>query len=361
VLSGHTGNDTLHAGPGADKAYGNDDDDIITGHTGNDILSGGNGTDTVHGGDGDDRLYGYGGNDKLYGEAGNDWADGGEGDDTCKAETELNCLQLAPPEWVDGDEIIEESVSRFDFRISWPAFTDPTDELILTITADGVTQTEYIDITRYSDWEVNSFQGFALEEGKIYSLTLSASNSAGTSRALKRKIGIPKLVVTTTADVDKAFAVAPAPADAKELAEKAPSSRHAKAQLRGACSTIAITAIIAWEIPLIDDPDGAVYDISNYVCFDGTNFNTNDNVGNHCEPANPFSDVVLDIEVREPTLTKGNPKAFSNWRCDVETVGIWKLRLDGFATIDLEIFWGFAPSLGHDWILYRPKVKPVQG
>lgn len=98
-LIGSDGNDTIHAGggadilrggPGADLLFGDDGDDELLGGGGNDVLHGGPGENQLTGDEGDDRLVGGpamdimnggSGHDLLRGGGGGDWLAGGDGED----------------------------------------------------------------------------------------------------------------------------------------------------------------------------------------------------------------------------------------------------------------------------------------
>jgi len=65
---------------GADRFFGDDNNNTFAGGNGNDTLSGRNGDDQVFGEAGNDRLFGGSGADVLNGGSGNDFLDGGGGD-----------------------------------------------------------------------------------------------------------------------------------------------------------------------------------------------------------------------------------------------------------------------------------------
>ncbi|MFN9416920.1 MAG: Ig-like domain-containing protein [Pirellula sp.] len=67
-----TGNDTIDAGAGNDRIFGQGGDDKINAGSGDDVIDGGTGNDSINAGEG---------NDSLVGGAGNDVIDGGEGFD----------------------------------------------------------------------------------------------------------------------------------------------------------------------------------------------------------------------------------------------------------------------------------------
>lgn len=103
MLDGGQDIDGLFGGPGNDRIYGGDGDDYNTtigagstafgagfyverqaglyGEAGDDLLDGGAGNDYLDGGIGNDELYGGRGDDKAYGEAGDDDLYGGAGND----------------------------------------------------------------------------------------------------------------------------------------------------------------------------------------------------------------------------------------------------------------------------------------
>lgn len=81
LLIGTTRSETLTAGAGHDRVYGNRGHDRLNGLAGHDLLSGETGKDRLSGGAGDDRLFGNGGADRLNGGAGQDVLTGGSGAD----------------------------------------------------------------------------------------------------------------------------------------------------------------------------------------------------------------------------------------------------------------------------------------
>jgi Ca2+-binding RTX toxin-like protein len=92
LITGGSGNDTLHFGSGTaavtvDAGSGNDLISVTTGtanlkgRDGNDTLTGGSGNDTLDGGIGDDLLVGGSGNDSITLSYGLDVISGGDGDD----------------------------------------------------------------------------------------------------------------------------------------------------------------------------------------------------------------------------------------------------------------------------------------
>ena len=81
-----TYNDTVVAGDGDDKVYGQWGNDTISGGQGQDQLYGEEGNDTIGGGTGDDKIYGGDGNDILDGDENNDTIDGGAGNDTVRGD-----------------------------------------------------------------------------------------------------------------------------------------------------------------------------------------------------------------------------------------------------------------------------------
>ena len=72
IILGTKSNNTINAGAGDDKVYGNYGADTLKGGAGDDTLYGNAGNDTLLGGAGDDTLYGNIGADTLKGGSGND-------------------------------------------------------------------------------------------------------------------------------------------------------------------------------------------------------------------------------------------------------------------------------------------------
>ena len=82
IVRGGAGFDTIRAGGGADRLFGEDGNDSVEGGTGSDMLDGGEGADALDGGAGNDTLIGGLGADNIAGGEGDDSLDGGEGADT---------------------------------------------------------------------------------------------------------------------------------------------------------------------------------------------------------------------------------------------------------------------------------------
>ena len=72
---------------GADRLFGNDQDDLLLGGRGNDLLGGGFGDDVLYGGGGNDILRGNFDDDTLFGGTGQDILTGGDGRDSFFFET----------------------------------------------------------------------------------------------------------------------------------------------------------------------------------------------------------------------------------------------------------------------------------
>jgi serralysin len=82
TLWGGEGDDVLDGGDGADRLIGETGDDRLSGGAGADELFGGEGADILSGGEGGDLLDGEAGDDLLSGDDGNDAMTGGDGADT---------------------------------------------------------------------------------------------------------------------------------------------------------------------------------------------------------------------------------------------------------------------------------------
>ena len=84
--------DTVLAGSGDDRVFGQAAGDILNGESGRDEVRGGPGDDSVRGGSGNDRLFGDDGDDTLRGETGADTLAGGDGDDALRGDASADTL-----------------------------------------------------------------------------------------------------------------------------------------------------------------------------------------------------------------------------------------------------------------------------
>jgi Ca2+-binding RTX toxin-like protein len=120
-LYGEDGSDTLHGGGGNDlldagydaagmvnQLYGDAGNDTLNGGNGNDLLDGGADNDTLNGGNGDDTLLGGAGDDTLNGSAGLDLLIGGTGADTFIVSADsrsITSTTITDFNQIDGDRI----------------------------------------------------------------------------------------------------------------------------------------------------------------------------------------------------------------------------------------------------------------
>lgn len=108
VLTGGDDADSLYAGVGNDKIYGdrtpptgNTDPNWTGSADGNDVIRAGGGKDTVYGGGGNDYIFGEDGEDSLFGGTGTDYLSGGADNDTLTGGGDADRL-----EGNDGDDKI---------------------------------------------------------------------------------------------------------------------------------------------------------------------------------------------------------------------------------------------------------------
>jgi serralysin len=152
VITGTSGNDTLHGTNGDDIIYGYVGNDTIYGHAGNDALNGGADSDILIGGDGDDLLQGgdseagiHAGNDRLDGGAGADTLSGGAGEDTLTGgagadtfrDTAAGLKGDTITDFSVGDRIIISDATNFTLQIYGNALYFDGGYIILGSLPDG--------------------------------------------------------------------------------------------------------------------------------------------------------------------------------------------------------------------------------
>ena len=110
-----SGNDTIYGGDGADNIWGRHGDDVLHGEDGNDIMRGNEGNDTLFGGAGNDKLYGHDGDDILWGGLDHDDLWGGAGADTFAFANTLTFDEIHDFSLSEGDKLdISTIVTGFD-------------------------------------------------------------------------------------------------------------------------------------------------------------------------------------------------------------------------------------------------------
>lgn len=111
TIAGHTLNDWLTGGAGADVLKGMDGDDMLHGEGSYDWLSGGNGNDALYGGVWNDTLNGDEGNDWLHGGDDADMLYGGTGADTMTGGSGNDFYDVDSV----GDVVVEGANGGIDF------------------------------------------------------------------------------------------------------------------------------------------------------------------------------------------------------------------------------------------------------
>ncbi|MEW5819914.1 MAG: calcium-binding protein, partial [Cyanobacteriota bacterium] len=144
---------------------GDDQDNIINGYGGNDDIQGMAGNDTIDGGSGDDGILGQEGDDIITGGTGNDFMDGGSGNDTY-------IFNIG-----DGEDIINENISTYDFSIDKVVFganiaiedlefTASETHLIINVTISGDKLTI---LGQFDPAGTFTIENFEFEDGTVLS------------------------------------------------------------------------------------------------------------------------------------------------------------------------------------------------
>lgn len=188
-LNGSNGNDLLIGNQGSDTLRGQKGDDTLQGEQNNDSLDGGSGADSLSGGGANDTLNGQQGNDSINGDGGNDSIDGGNEDDvldggggkdtltgglgadtfTIAADTDTDVIT----DFLDGTDRLAVSGNlnynqlKFEQRgadtviLQGNSATAPMLAILQNVTANSLSQDDFIKQMMTGDEEDNSLQGGA--------------------------------------------------------------------------------------------------------------------------------------------------------------------------------------------------------